>query len=104
MAADPNNIDAINSIAYCVKFNSRTSMSSQTFDELIGLYQRSLAIDPHDVEANFNAGLLWLQQKQDHTKALEYFETCILKDKSDDRTRQVYNTQFAKAYYNIGMI
>ena len=83
MAADPNNIDAINSIAYCLKFSSRTSMSSQTFDELIGLYQRSLAIDPHDVEANFNSGLLWLQQKQDHTRALEYFEKSVTKDSEE---------------------
>lgn len=79
-------------------------MSSQTFDELIGLYQRSLAIDPHDVEANFNCGLLWLQQKQDQTKALDYFEKSVRKDTQDTEELHVFNNYFAKAYCNIAII
>lgn len=70
---DPKNIDAINSVAYCVKFASKSGISAKTFDELIELYHRSLEIDSYDVEANFNMGLLYLQVKSDLDLALRRF-------------------------------
>jgi tetratricopeptide (TPR) repeat protein len=57
--SDPNNVDAINSVAYCIKFKAKSNLASK-YDVLVGLYQRSLAIDNDDVEANFNIGLLYL--------------------------------------------
>jgi hypothetical protein len=36
-------------------------MSPALFEELNKLYVKSLEMDPFDVEANFNLGLLYLQ-------------------------------------------
>jgi hypothetical protein len=73
LTLDPQNIDAINSVAYCVKFASKSGISAKTFDELIDLYNRSLQIDSNDVEANFNMGLLYLQVQNDLDSALRHF-------------------------------
>ena len=65
---EPENVDAINSIAYCVKFMAAVSsqaLPENLFENLQQLYKRALAIDPTDVEANFNLGLLFLQFNQD---------------------------------------
>ena len=64
LEADPENVDAINSMAYCVKFMAAVNpetIPDDLFNNLKSLYQRSLTIDPTDVEANFNLGLLYLQ-------------------------------------------
>ena len=37
------------------------------------MYERALKIDPTDVEANFNQGLLFLQFSNDLDLALNYF-------------------------------
>ena len=58
-----------------------------------------------DIESNFNLGLLYLQAEGHNNKALKYFEASVSKDKPDaDRKTLLYGSQFAKAYYNIGMI
>jgi len=60
---DRSNIDANNSKAYCIKFNEAAKgnqVSPALFDELKKIYVRSLELDPFDVEANFNLGLLYL--------------------------------------------
>ena len=82
---DPKNIDAINSVAYCVKFASKSGISAKVFDELMELYQRSLAIDQDDVEANFNLGLLYLQVTKDLDLALNHFLKSVVKDGSNER-------------------
>ena len=56
---DSENTDALNSIAYCVKFRAGQDLSGAT-EELLGLYKKVWSIDEHDIEANFNAGLLYL--------------------------------------------
>ena len=64
---------------------------------------QALAIDPTDIETNFNLGLLYLQFNQDMTLALEAFEKCVSRD-LDAEARDLFRAQFAKAYFNIGMI
>ena len=64
LAVEPTNIDAINSLAYCIKFQAASGsehLPSDLFSTLQGLYQKALSIDQHDVEANFNLGSLYLQ-------------------------------------------
>ena len=59
-----SNIDALNSVAYCTKFNAAATgqpMSQELFADLNKQYVRILEMDPFDVEANFNLGLLYLQ-------------------------------------------
>ena len=63
LTLDSENIDAINSIAYCVKFaaaSSSDSLPDTLFTELESLYNRTLEIDQDDIEANFNLGSLYL--------------------------------------------
>ena len=60
----PSNVDAINSIAYCVKYLAASGpeqVNEKLYNELEQLYQRGLQQDPSDIEANFNLGLLYLQ-------------------------------------------
>ena len=59
---DPLSIDAINSIAYCIKFKFGNN-NEKLFDLMYPLYQDALKIDKYDIEANFNLALLFLQQK-----------------------------------------
>jgi len=61
---EPTNVDAINSIAYCVKFTAASTSAAlpdNLFETLLGLYLQALALDGSDIEANFNLGLLYLQ-------------------------------------------
>lgn len=67
---DPKNIDAWNSVAYCVKFASPNLGADEIFKELTAIYETSLSFDSGDVEANFNVGLLYLQYKTDTSLAL----------------------------------
>ncbi len=64
---EPANIDAMNSIAYCVKFKTQAADGSVDpmvlFQQLHPIYLEVLKIDREDVEANFNMGLLYLQHK-----------------------------------------
>lgn len=69
-------MQAVNSIAYCVKFTAASTngaLPDNLFETLLGLYQQALAIDPSDIEANFNLGLLYLQFNQDMSLALDAF-------------------------------
>ena len=103
---DPANVDAINSIAYCVKFtaaSTSTTLPDNLFETLLGLYQQALKIDGSDIEANFNLGLLYLQFNQETSLALDAFQKCVSRNE-DDETRELFRAQFAKSYYNIGMI
>ena len=54
---------AVNSIAYCVKFvaaSGTVALPDDLFDQLQGLYLQAAAIEPMDIETNFNLGLLYL--------------------------------------------
>ena len=80
---DARNVDAINSTAYCVKFMAAASNDTQPedlFQSLRALYQEALSIDPTDIEANFNLGLLYLQFNQDLALALDCFKACVARD------------------------
>jgi tetratricopeptide (TPR) repeat protein len=99
---EPDNIDAINSVAQCVKLQNKKDLTAAVYAQLQQLYQRSLDIDAEDVEANFNMGLLHLQHTKELNKALSYFKQSVAKD--GEPQGAVYRSQFAKAFYNIGMI
>ena len=103
---EPTNVDAINSIAYCVKFTAASTngaLPDNLFETLLGLYQQALAHDDSDIEANFNLGLLYLQFNQQMQLALDAFQKCVSRDENEE-TRELFRAQFAKSYYNIGMI
>ncbi len=53
---DPKNVDAINSLALCIKNRRNGDLS-----EVVGLYREALEIDQEDVEANFNMALIHLK-------------------------------------------
>ena len=101
---DPKNIDAWNSIAYCVKFASPNLGPDEIFKKLTAIYETSLSFDSGDVEANFNVGLLYLQYKTDTSLALQYFQKCVGRDNHGVSNCEFFRSYFAKAYYNIGMI
>jgi len=50
--------------------------------KLFELYEKSLLLDPTDVEANFNLGLLQMQYAGDFSKALYYFKAAVSKDET----------------------
>ena len=106
LESEPTNVYAINSIAYCVKFtaaSSQTALPDNLFETLHSLYQRSLAIDALDIEANFNLGLLYLQFNQEMHLALQAFQKCVRPDVDED-SKELFRAQRAKSHYNIGMI
>jgi len=74
---DPANIDALNSIAYCVR--ARAGNQPAPFDELRDIYERSLRIDNGDIEANFNLGLVYLE-KGEMPSALKYLLVAVERD------------------------
>ena len=49
-------------------------------------------------------GLLHLQVSMDMDLALKHFQRSTLKDVDGDYRTEVFRSQFAKSYYNIGMI
>ena len=60
---EPSNIDALNSMALCLKYQSAGAKGSElmaTFNKICAMYQEALRYDKDDVEANFNLGLLFL--------------------------------------------
>jgi len=65
-----------------------------------------LGIDQGDVEANFNMGLLLMEEEPnpDFTRALHYFMRSVAKDQEESQVAQLLKAQFAKAYYNIALI
>lgn len=114
-----NQIDAWNSIGYCIKF--RTSVADLlsdsrlaaapdgtddgVFTQLSKLYLSSLELDPDDVEANFNlAGLYTLRKELD--QALSHFKACVRKDQNPGlpEIQSLFAHQFAKAYFNMALI
>ena len=102
----PTNVDAINSLAYCVKYMAASGpeqLNETLFTDLEQLYQKALQHDPTDIEANFNLGLLYLQFNQDPEDALKCFKACVARD-DESEDAKLYDVQFAKSYYNIGMI
>ena len=89
LETEPSNIDAINSIAYCIKF--RAAAENQTsspvlYQSLLDLYERALKVDPNDIEANFNVGLLHLQfgQAGNLDAALHGFKKSVEMDMNAD--------------------
>ena len=51
---DPENIDAMNSTANCIKH-----MVPDFFEQCHAIYERALQVDPEDFETNFNIGVLY---------------------------------------------
>ena len=103
---DPNNIDALTSKAYCLKYIAAaqsTGPSESLFQEVSGLYMQALAIDGNDIEANFNLGSLYLQYNRELDKALQAFQQCVAQNDGSEYS-ELYREQFAKAYYNMGLI
>lgn len=91
---EPTNVDAINSIAACVKqkaaarnkgIGGPTPGEMSLFHQLCSLYYESLRIDPEDVEANFNLAMMHLQQsptgQPDFAQALKFFLQAVQKDR-----------------------
>ena len=94
----------MNSIAYCIKFRAQNDVTQEIFDQLGEMYERALRIDPNDVEANFNSGLLYLQYSSELETSLRFFMASVQRDVPNDRRSEMFRAQFSKAYYNIGMI
>ena len=89
---DPKNIDAWNSVAYCVKFASQNLGPDEIFNKLTAIYETSLSFDAGDVEANFNVGLLYLQYKPDTSLALQYFQKCVSRDQEGDSRCELFRS------------
>ena len=93
LEVDPENVDAINSIAYCVKFMAAANsqaLPENLFENLRSLYKKALNIDPTDVESNFNLGLLYLQFNQELTLALDCFKQCVARNTSGSETAKLF--------------
>lgn len=59
---EPQNTQALNSVASCLKHKATLrGLSVQDLPTISAAYQRVLAVDSTDIEANFNLGLLYLQ-------------------------------------------
>lgn len=68
LKADESNIDALNSLAYCIKFKAASSngpLAPDLFEQIKALYEKALTIDSDDIEANFNLGSLYLQYNRE---------------------------------------
>eukprot|EP00347_Sterkiella_histriomuscorum_P012671 403367671 len=131
LEVDPRNIDALNSISYCIKFrvlgfenehiqnlNERQQIS--LYELLSPIYQQILRLDPDNIECNFNMGVMYLQQKQDLQGALGWFQRALRRDKiirenikkitnpSELAVYQQYlelnRPHVIKILYNLGMI
>lgn len=72
MVLDPENIDAINSLAQCLK--ATANGNPNTIAEVFSLYTRAIKIDPEDFETNFNLGILYFEHKKDHDKAIHHLK------------------------------
>lgn len=65
---EPQNVDAITSMAYCIKFaaaSTQDPLPDTLFNDLNKLYRQALAIEVNDIEANFNLGMLYLEFNKD---------------------------------------
>lgn len=81
---DPDNIDALNSTATCIKNTS--GPDQDFFPACLDLYQRALELDPEDFETNFNIGILYYTEtpsnKKDALKAIHYLKIAIAEERS----------------------
>ena len=75
MQLDGENIDAINSLAQCMRatWNGNPAVIAEVF----ALYQRAILIDPEDFETNFNLGVLYFEHKKDYDRAIEHLKLAI---------------------------
>ena len=96
MNLDPENIDAINSVAQCIKATSNGRV--ETIAEVFALYTRAIKIDSEDFETNFNLGILYYEHKKDHDKAIHHLKLAISEE--DNATAQF---NLAIIYDEIGM-
>lgn len=87
---DPENIDALNSIASCIKYLTPSNQSH--FDECMPFYYRALLADAEDFETNFNLGNLFYHQKKDHERAIHFLKIAINDEKNP------------AALFNLGVI
>ena len=93
LQTEPHNVDAFNSIAYCVKFKAASNSAAlpdNLFEDLRKLYTQALEIDQGDIEANFNLGLLYLQFNQDMNLALESFQRCVARDDGNQSIQDLF--------------
>jgi len=72
---DFENIDAINSLAQCLRANLNGNPA--VLAEVFALYQQAITIDPEDFETNFNLGVLYFEHKKDYDKAIDHLRTAI---------------------------
>ena len=72
---DPDNIDALNSLAQCLKM--RPTQTQEVFMQCRNLYARALSIDAEDYESNFNLAVLLYEHKRDIDKAIHHFKVAI---------------------------
>ena len=82
---DEDNIDAINSLAQCLKATS--SGNAAAIDECFALYQRAIQIDPEDFETNFSLGVLYFEHQRDLDRAILLCDQTLEVTKDDPRSR-----------------
>lgn len=82
----------MNSLADCLKqklklLDKENKVTGESLEaqqkiehDIFELYVRALKIDSDDIEANFNMGVIHLQDRLELNKALNYFLQAIRKD------------------------
>lgn len=80
MQLEPDNIDALNSLAACIKQTTLPGQSS--FEKIYPLYERALQADPEDFETNFNIGILYYEHLKDLDKAINYLKLAVSEEKN----------------------
>ena len=77
---DPENIDALNSLAGCIK---QTMLpGKELFDKIFPMYEKALQQDPEDFETNFNLGILYYEHTKDLDKAISYLKFAVTEEKN----------------------
>ena len=85
---DPDNIDALNSLAQCIRATATTNV----FNQVSQLYQKALSLDSEDFETNFNFGVLYYEQKKDYDKAIHHLKLAVNEEAN------------ANAYFNLAVV
>ena len=85
---DPDNIDALNSLAQCIRATATTNV----FNQVSQLYQKALSIDSEDFETNFNFGVLYYEQKKDYDKAIHHLKLAVNEEAN------------ANAHFNLAVV
>jgi tetratricopeptide (TPR) repeat protein len=75
LTLDPENIDALNSLAQSIKLQK--SPSVDIFTVCRDLLEKALSLDPRDYESNFNMAVLLYEFKKDSEQTISFFKTAI---------------------------